>query len=287
MATKKAKPKSKKTKTTPVNKKTVTRVVSAKTAKKTVTAKATASGNIFQQFGRFLLEASTLRMAVIELLGVFAIASVFLASQGHPLYMMFAVIGVYLALGTATDGFFNPALTFGAWINRKLDGMKAIVQVVAQVLGGMLSLVTFQAFIKASAATAEEVAGGAAATSAQLVTLQPLEVGKEWYVFAAEIIGVLLISLVLARAIASKRSVLEKAMSVGGAFLIATIIASTAAGYAKSATVINPSLLTTLQAFSGEKIKETWAWIVSVYIVAPLIGGVIGFFLGDTLKEEN
>lgn len=294
MATKKAKPKSKaKTKTvkTPVNKKTTTRVVKAKTAKKakakptTKVVASKTSGNILVRFGRFLVQPSTVRMIVLELLGTFILASIFLTLQGHPMYMMFAVVGVYLLLGNKTDGFFNPALSFGAWINRKLDGMKTIAQIVAQALGGMLSLVTFQTFLKGASKAADMVSGGA--QGPQLFTLQALPAGKEWFVFAAEIIGMLIIGLFLARALASRRSAVEKAVGMGIAIFAGAVVASSAASFIEGATVLNPAFLTTLQAFSGEGIKETWAWIVSAYIVAPLIGGVIGFALGNLLTDKS
>lgn len=297
MATKKAKPKSKakaktKTKTvkTLVNKKTTTRVVKAKVAKKakkptTKVVASKASGNVLIRFGRFLVQPSTIRMIVLELLGTFVLASIFLTLQGHPMYMMFAVVGVYLLLGNKTDGFFNPALSFGAWISRKLDGMKTIAQIVAQILGGMLSLVTFQTFLKGATEAADLVSGGS--QGPQLFTLQALPAGKEWFVFAAEIIGMLIIGLFLARALASRRSVVEKAIGMGMAIFVGAVVASSAASFIEGVTVLNPAFLTTLQAFSGEGIKETWAWIVSVYIVAPLIGGVIGFTLGNLLTDKS
>ncbi|MGI6612651.1 MAG: aquaporin [Candidatus Nanosyncoccaceae bacterium] len=282
MANKKAKPKAKakskktaskaKATKTPVNKRTTTRVVSAKTD-----AKEVKKGNIFMRFVNYTLMPNTIRMIVLELLGAFMLAVTFVLTQGHPMYMMFSVIAVFLVFSHATGGAFNPALTFGQWITRKICGAAMILQIVAQFLGGMLALVVLNAFIGA-AAGAESAYG-----AIELFSMQEIMAGKEWYLFAAEVVGMIIIALALGRITKAKASNhLEKSLTVGCAVFAAMLLAGTAANYASGMSVLNPSILMTLQAFP----HKNWVWLVSIYVIAPLLGGAIGYVLTDLLQEK-
>ncbi len=285
MATKKAKSKAKpkstskkaasKAKATksPVNKRTTTRVVSAETVKKEAV-----KTNIFVRFINYTLMPNTIRMIVLELLGIFTLAVTFTLTQGHPMYMMFSVAAVFLALSHATGGAFNPALSFGQWITRKICGAAMILQIVAQFLGGMLALVVLNGFIGA-AAGAESTYG-----AIELFKLSEVVAGKEWYLFAAEAVGMMIVALVLGRIAKAKASNrLEKSFAISGAVFAAMLLAGTAASYASGMTVLNPSILMTLQAFPS----KNWVWLVSIYVIAPLLGGAIGYVLSDLLQEKE
>ena len=100
------------------------------------------------RFVNYTLMPNTIRMIVLELLGAFMLAVTFVLTQGHPMYMMFSVIAVFLVFSHTTGGSFNPALTFGQWITRKICGAAMILQIVAQS-GGMLALVVLNTFIGA------------------------------------------------------------------------------------------------------------------------------------------
>ena len=277
----KAKPKTAKKATkakAPVNKRTTTRVVSAKTVLEEAKKTKAQEGNIFKRFIDYTLMPNTIRMIALELLGVFVLATTFILTQGHPMYMMFSVIAVFLVLSHVTGGAFNPALSFGQWITRKICGAAMIVQIVAQFLGGMLALVVLQAFVGA-AAGADSAYG-----PTQLFTMQEVLAGKEWFLFAAEVVGTMLVALFLGRiAKAKSNNKLEKSLAIGAGVFAAMLLSGTVATYATGMSVLNPSILMTLQAFPN----KNWVWLVSIYIIAPLIGGAIGYVASDLLQEKE
>ncbi|MBI4261886.1 MAG: aquaporin [Actinobacteria bacterium] len=91
------------------------------------------------------------RQLVAEFIGTFALVfigagSVILATQPGGGYA--GLLGVALAhglvlavmvsvLGHISGGHFNPAVTIGAWVVRKIDGFRAVLYVVTQVLAGI------------------------------------------------------------------------------------------------------------------------------------------------------
>ena len=275
MATKKAKSKTTKKKAAPVNKKTVTRVVSTKTiAEEAKTQKAeTTQKNVFVRFFEYMLTPNTIRMIVLEMLGVFIIGLTYIFTQAHPMYLAFSMVGVYAALCHSNGGFFNPAFSFGAWITRKISGAAAILQIVAQALGAMLALIANNLF-------------AAAYGTVEQTELKTLATGKEWYVFAAELIGVVIFSLFLVRIINRKNSnSAEKGLAVGFGAFAALLVATTFTNFAGATSIINPSLLVLFQIKSNT--DGYWVWVLSAYVIAPLIGGVIGFLLGNSLEEKE
>lgn len=281
----KAKPKTtaskaKKTKA-PINKRTTTRVVSAKTVATETKPTKAAKGNVFKRFLSYTLMPNTIRMMALELLGAFVLATTFVLTQGHPMYMMFSVVAVYLVFSHLTGGAFNPALSFGQWITRKICGAAVVLQVIAQFLGGMLALVVLQAFIGAAGADSSY-------NSAQLLTMQEVLAGKEWYLFAAEMVGTMLVALFLGRVVKAKASNrLEKALAMGAGMFAAMLLAGTVANYASGMSVLNPSILMTLQTFSQEFSGKSWVWLTSIYVIAPLLGGALGYVLSDLLQEKE
>src|SRR5438874_12508372 len=43
------------------------------------------------------------------------------------------------AFGAISGGHFNPAVTFGVWVARRIDGVRAVGYVIAQLAGGVLA----------------------------------------------------------------------------------------------------------------------------------------------------
>lgn len=269
MANKKAKSKTSKKKTAPVNKKTVTRVVSSKTVAKEAKEKTNNKANVFIRFFDYLLTPNTIRMIALELIGSLILAMSFVLTQGHPMYMIFVFIGVYTTLSYSTGGFFNPAFSFGAWVTRKISGAALIIQIIAQTLGVMLSLVTHNVFSHLLPDLSQ-------------FKLKPIVEGNEWYIFGAEILGLMILALFLGRMMKRKANNSEKAIALGFGIFTALLIAGAFANYASGMIVLNPSLLIQLHAFPS----ANWMWIISAYIIAPLIGGALGFLLADVLEEK-
>jgi MIP family channel proteins len=84
------------------------------------------------------------KLLVVEFLGPFALVfagvSAIIATQGDNLVAIaFAhglAIGLFVAAaGHISGGVYNPALTVGLWVTRKLDSTRAIAYIIAQLVG--------------------------------------------------------------------------------------------------------------------------------------------------------
>jgi len=220
---------------------------------------------------------------IAEFIGTFLLAAVALLTQGNPLYVGFALVGIVLAVGTMSGAHVNPLVTVGAWATRRISGMRALLYLLAQVLGALAALGIMSAFIGGAPKVAPEAAmyGQQAST---LFEVAKLVDGKEWYLFFAELLGASVLGFAVANALRENKERIATAFTVGLGLFSALVIASVAAGYVGGNAVVNPALAFTLSAIDWSDFK--W-WSVAIYIVAPLIGGIAGFFLHDTLKTST
>lgn len=236
---------------------------------------------------RFSLARTPLVAALIaEFLGTFIFAAAVIAGQGQPILVFFALVGVVLAVGALSGAYVNPALTLGAWITRRMSGLRALAYIVAQVLGAMLALVVLNAYVQAApaapAASPADMYGGAA----QLFKAAALPENKEWYLFFSEFIGTMIFGFAVAGATREKKERSAAALTVGlGAFL-GLIVAGSAAALIGGNAILNPAVAISLQAISFATV-----WPIMVYVVGAIFGGIVGFVLYDLLrgteKEEE
>lgn len=221
---------------------------------------------------------------IAEFIGTFILASVAVHSQGQPLYVGFALIAIVLTVGTLSGSHVNPLVTVGAWATRKITGLRALGYVISQVLGGLLAYVVASTYANA----APEVTQQAQMLGQQSVALfaaNPVPDGKEFYIFFAELLGATIFGLAVSSAIREKRNRAAQALTVGLGLFVALVISGVAASYIGGSSVLNPAIAFTLQAVSFN--SSDWLWPVLIYIVSPLIGGTIGFFLYDVLRGES
>ena len=104
--------------------------------------------------------------------------------------------------------------------------------------------------------------------------------GKEWYVFFAELTGMAILGYAIANALRSKER-LVSAFSAGIGIFIALMVAATATSYVAASAIINPAVAISLQALSWE------VWPLVVYVLAPALGGIVGFVLYDVLNGRK
>jgi glycerol uptake facilitator-like aquaporin len=240
---------------------------------------------------RFNFSRSPLLAASIaEFIGAFALAGIILATQGASIYVLFTVIALTLIVGAVSGAHFNPAITLGALATKRIKATRALAYVVAQVLGALLALVVLNAFVSnAGEVSQQQAMYGQSGVS--LFKLSELPASKEWFVLAAEVIGALLFGFAFASA-TKERSRSAAAWIVGGGLFVSltlssaltaavTTVANAANGAAPLATVLNPAVAVALQGVSFN------LWPILVYIVAPIVGAVLGFGLRDLLKEES
>ena len=277
MATKKSTASTKKSvkKPAPSANKTTTKVTTVKTG--------AASAGAFRTspLSRIKLNRQSLATAgVAEAIGTFLLAATVIVTSGQPLFIMFALVTIVLAIGAASGAYVNPALTIGALATRRLTIKRAGVYVVAQVIGALLALIVLTGFVNAAPEVSQEAAMYGQ-TSPELFTANPITEGKEWLILAAELLGMVIFAFGAAVA-ARQVQPIARAFVVGGSLYLGLIVASTAAGYISGSVVLNPAVAISVQALAKWEL-----WSIMIYIVTPLVGGVIGYALSNLVHSED
>lgn len=280
MATKKA-ASAKKTVKPSAAKQTKTKV----TTVKAVAADATPKAPVTRARSKAISRGSfgSLSTYVAEFIGTFILAAVAVLSQGQPLFVGFALIAIVLTIGAISGSHVNPLITVGAWATRKIGGLRALGYVFAQVLGALAAYTVVKAFVNAAPEVdaQAQMYGQAAAT---MFAANPIPEGKEFFVFFAELLGAAIFGFAVSSAFREKRDRAAQALNVGLGLFVAITIAGVAVSYVGGSAIINPALAFTLQGVSFTDAFNLWA--VLSYLVAPLIGGVIGFFLYDVIRSD-
>ncbi len=252
-----------------------------KTTTKVTTLKAAAPAVATSRSARFRFSrAPLLAASVAEFIGTFLLAAIVLAASGQPLFVLFAVLAIVLVVGGVSGAHLNPALTIGALATRRITLVRAASYVVAQVLGALLALVLMNAFVSAAPEVSEQAAqfGQAAPT---LFTAPEIADGKEWTVLTAELLGSVILAFGLAAGLRNRAGSVAHAFTYAGVIYVALLLAGTAANYVGAAAVLNPAVAGSLQALTFE------LWPILVYVVTPIIGGILGFALADVVRNEN
>ncbi len=273
MATKKAGSAAKKT-TRSKSQSTKTNVTTVKAVK----AERTAS------VSRFGDRRSVLAAALIgEFIGTFLLAGAYLVTKGEPLYMGFVLVTLVLMVGTLSGAHLNPVVTVGAWVTRKLSHLRAVVYLAAQVLGAGAAYVVLSAFIGGY-----HVEGAAASALAQqapeVFKVAALTEHAHWYVFFAELLGASIFAFAVAGARREKTDRVAKALTVGFGLFVAALVAGVAVSYVAANAVLNPAIALAASAIDFNKVD--W-FAVAAYVVAPLIGGIVGFALRDVVETND
>ncbi len=270
MATKTAKKSTKKTTTkkTPI---VEVSKVTASTAKKTALTK---SQEFFKSHkivnGRFI---ATL---VAEFVGTFIFIAFYMSTQGDPRYAMFALVGIALLIGGISGAAINPAMTISGWITRKIKAAQAIGYIIAQALGAIAAWSVLSAFAGGTSSSTS--------TSSSIFTATSITAGKEWYVFFAELLGAAILAFGLAAALKFRKNhepSINGALAYGFALYVAMFITYIIISPLGTGLVFfNPAI-----AFASSAVTFK-LWPIAIYIVAPIIGGVLGFVLQDILHSQ-
>lgn len=251
-----------------------------KTTTKVTTVKAAAPAVATSRSARFKFSrAPLLAASVAEFIGTFLLAGVVLAASGQPLFVLFAVLAIVLTIGGVSGAHLNPALTIGALATRRITLVRAGSYVVAQVLGALLALVVMNAFVSAAPEVSEQ-AQAFGQTAPSLFSAPAIAEGKEWVVLAAELLGSVILAFGVAAALRN-RSDIAHAFTYAGVLYVGLLLAGTAASYVGTSAILNPALAGSLQALKFE------LWPVLVYVITPIVGGVLGFALSDLVQNES
>lgn len=229
-----------------------------------------------------LLRTPVMGAAIAEFIGAFLLAVTVLIVRNEPFYLFIGIVGIFMMIGGLSGAHINPAITIGAWVSRRIGWVRAVSYMVAQLLGAMLALVLMKAFLgQAAEISAEAASFGQAAP--QLFTAVALPEGKQWAVFMAEVIGVAILGFAYASILRpGVKDKISGAFTVGGGAFLAMAFASTATAYIGASAALNPAIAITIKAADFQNV-----WTLVVYLAAPLIGAVIGFFLHDLLRSTE
>jgi aquaporin Z len=257
------------------------------TTKVTSVGAASAGANARTGSARFTFSrAPLLAASIAEFVGTFLLATVVIAASGQPLFVMFAALAIVLVVGGVSGAHLNPALTVGALATRRVNLTRAVCYVIAQVLGALLALIVLNAFISAAPEVSHQAQQFGQA-SPTLFKAPDIAKGKEWVVLAAELLGSVVLAFGVAAALRNRvdalrsRADIAHAFTYAGILYLALLLGGTAANYVGASAILNPAVAGSLQALKFE------VWPLLIYIVTPLVGGVLGFALSDLVQDES
>jgi glycerol uptake facilitator-like aquaporin len=235
----------------------------------------------------FFKDTSFVGALIAEIVGVFLLTVVVLATQASPLYVMFGVLGISLAVYAFSGAHINPLITVGAWATRRISSVRAVFYLIAQVLGALLGYVVLSAFLKGAPEVSAEAAQYGQ-TAPELWKLVAMVEGKEWFLVLSEFVGASVIGLFFARALKYKKSVFTFGATAATGVFIALLLVMTTTSYLYSGQpggfALNPALAVALQAFGGD---AHLGWALLTYAAAPLVGGVLGFLVNDLITATG
>ena len=204
----------------------------------------------------------------------------------QPLYLFIAVLAATMLVWKISGAHLNPIITAGMMASRRISAIRGVLYMLAQILGAWLGYLIISAFWNA---------GG------QLTALPEMAAVEDemfWVVTLIEFMGAVILGFSFARAWKYRRSTFTaSAMIAGGAtlaFIVVIIISGNFLGL-NSNFALNPAVALMFQILpsGGDNIGALLADIalaLATYVVAPMIGGIIGFFLSDSaviLKDEE
>ena len=195
----------------------------------------------------------------------------------QPLYIMFGMIAITMAVYAFSCAHLNPLITVGAMATRRVSAIRGVLYIIAQIIGAWFGMLLVNAFIAAGENAVELPAMAAVAD------------GTFWVVTLIEFMGATVFGFFFARALAYKRSALTFAVTVALGFTVAllmSIVISSNFVSLQNNFMLNPAVAVMYQIFPTT--GETFGAILGdiclalvTYVIFPMLGGVIGFYLSD------
>lgn len=201
----------------------------------------------------------------------------------QPLYILIGVIGITMAVYALSGAHLNPAITVGMMATRRVSAIRGVLYIVAQVVGAWLGLIIMSGF----RALGED--------AVDLPTITALTDETLWKNIFIELLGAGVIGFFFCRAQSyktAKGAFTYAAIVAGGlalAVLFCVVISSNYVGLNNN-FALNPAVAIMEQIFPtvsdnfGELMGEV-AKAALTYIIVPMAGAVIGFYLADASKK--
>ncbi len=267
----------------------------ASSSRKQSTVKATTSKATFSaytksvvKFGKALKGMPLLGVIVAEFIGTFLLVAATMSltvTYGQlpvGLVVGLVLVAIVLLVGGVSGAHLNPAATIGAYVTRKISAIYALGYIFAQALGATAAVKLLSTYLEATKNADTQ-------SSLLLVKASTIADGKEWLVLFAELIGVTILTFGIATALRHKNNRAVAAITQGFSILAALTIAGSLTILLSSAqqgttlAFLNPVI-----AFAANAIPWPMTiWPIAIYIVAPVIGGIIGFALQDYLHTQS
>lgn len=262
-------------------KSTAKRSTAAKPKSKTVSAAASKNKQVVL-FGLKFNKSPLLGALIAEFVGTFLLVASILTVQGQPLFVAFAIVGIAMIIGGFSGSHFNPALTVAAWVTRRINWIRTVGYIVAQALGAVVAYLVLNAFLQNSASDATSLY----ASAPTLFHAAGLPAGHEWYVLFAELLGTTILGFGFAAALRNVRDKVASGFTYGLSLLIALLVAGSVTALLLTAantglTFVNPAAALAANGLSWE------LWPILVYVVAPIVGAVVGFIIHDLVQAET
>lgn len=237
-----------------------------------------------------------------ELLGTAAITAIVLTLGLNPIYVVFAYLGITLAVFKLSGANLNPVITAGMLATRRMSAIRGVLYLIAQVLGAWVAYLVVNAFLQAGIAT-----GNIQSTTAlpALATADSITVATEgasyfWAITMIEFIGAIIFAFIFARALAYKRSSFTFAATVAAGMFTAILFALTVSmnylGISQEYTyVLNPATAVVYGLFPSsaegfDALMQALMPMLVSYVIFPVLGGIVGFYASDIagkLSGEN
>lgn len=231
---------------------------------------------------------STYGALIGELIGTMLITIIFLTmlQLNEPLWMLFSILAVILAVYKLSGSNLNPAVTIGMMITRRMSVIKGVLYIVSQILGAWIGMLIIAKFCSA---------GG---LGNELPKMAAIEDEQFWMVTMIEFFGASIIGFCFARALQYKRSSFTFSIVAAGgivtAIIVALVISVLYAGLSSN-FVLNPAVafMYKILPTAGTEFSEVLGSIavaLTAYVIFPALGCTIGFLLSDVasfLKDES
>lgn len=162
-----------------------------------------------------------------------------------------------MIFGAVSGGHFNPAVTLAMWTRNRVSTIHAILNIAAQMLGGLAAWKLISYFMGHS-----------------LTSLASPKFA--WSVFIAEALGAAVLTFSIGAAVYMKVEGSKFATAVGLSLFLGVLVASLG-----SNAILNPAIAVGIQ---------SWDW---AYATGPIVGGIVGInlyyliFAGDWSKWKK
>jgi glycerol uptake facilitator-like aquaporin len=202
----------------------------------------------------------------------------------NPLYLIFGIMAITIGVFALSGANLNPAITVGMMATRRMSPIRGTLYIIAQVLGAWFGMLIVNAF---------HLAGGEGA--AALPQIAAADASMFWPIVMVEFIGAIIIGFFFARALIYKRSAFTFGAVVAGGIFVAILLAIVLTSnylMLQDAFVLNPAVAIMYQVLPSEAadfgtlIAEIGK-ALTTFVVFPMIGATIGFFLSDIATKTT